>query len=46
MERERRIGGREVRRATESWCLWRQVPISNKMLIMRSLFPHIQIDVM
>lgn len=40
------IGGGEVRRGAGSWCLWRQVLISNKMPVMRSLFPHIQIDVM
>lgn len=28
------------------WCLWQQVLISNKMPVMRSLFPSIQIDVM
>lgn len=32
--------------AGEKGCLWRQVLISNQMPVMRSLFPHIQIDVM
>lgn len=40
------IGGEEVRWGTWSWCLWRQVLISNKTPVMRSLFPHIQIAVM
>lgn len=40
------IGGGEEGRGAGSWCLWRQVLISNKMPAMRSLFPHVQIDVM
>lgn len=35
--------GEEVRWAAQSWCLWLQVLISNKMHGMRSLFPHIQL---